>query len=379
MAKHYHIAHTTHFAYDSPVRESVMEVRMRPRDEWGQQCLSFSLQTAPRATVHDYRDPMGNAVHYFDVPRTHMSQTITATTTVRVEALAAEPVEIPGDFDRLPAWYEHDPACWEMTLPSRFARGGDRLEAFAREHDAHRADSTLATALRISRAVHDGLRYEPDRTTAESPIDEALELGAGVCQDFAHVTIALCRRVGLPARYVSGYLHRGDAAPGQAQSLWADGRAVASQGQSQSQSPSQTQSQSQGQIQGLAEGGPEPRAGEAGDATHAWVEVYVPDHGWVGLDPTHDQRVGEGHVRTAVGRDYADVPPTRGVYRGNTQGTIDVSVRVTELETPDQLKPMAPPPLAYTGWTPPEPMIDLPEEPKPFEYYAQQMQQQQAR
>jgi len=363
MPRHYYVEHTTRFVYETPVRESVMEVRMRPRDEWGQQCLNFDLRTAPRANVHSYRDPLGNAVHYFDIPRTHLSQTVTATSTVRVEALCAEPVDIPGDFDRLPAWFEHDPACWEMTLPSRFANTTDRLDAFARQHGAERAESTLDTALRFNRIVHDQIRYEPDRTTADSPIDEALELGVGVCQDLSHVLIALCRRVGLPARYVSGYLFRGTPAnaSAQTQSLW------------EADAPAQFQSQTQSQSMQQSEEGPDASA----DATHAWAEVYIPDHGWIGLDPTHDQRVGEQHVRTAVGRDYADVPPTRGVYRGNSQGQMEVAVSVTELETPDQLKPIAPPPLEYTGWTPPEPLPDVPDEPKPFEYYAQQMQQQQ--
>ncbi|MEM9252959.1 MAG: transglutaminase family protein [Planctomycetota bacterium] len=365
MAKHYHVEHTTRFVYETPVRESVMEVRMKPRDEWGQQCLTFDLRTAPRANVHAYRDTMGNTVHYFDIPRTHLSQAVTAASSVRVEALTVEPVDIPGDFDRLPACFEQDPLCWEMTQPSRFGETTEKLDAFAKQHDAERTDSTLSTAQRLSRLVHEHLRYEPDQTTAESTIDEALELGCGVCQDFTHVLIALCRRVGLPARYVSGYLFRGS--PSEAAEPAEAVRPVEAAAQWQGQTYAQSMQQSE----------QAPEAEET-DATHAWAEVYVPDHGWIGLDPTHDEPVGERHIRTAVGRDYADVPPTRGVYRGNSQGKMEVGVRVTELATPDQLKPIAPPTLQYTGWTPPEVMPDVPDEPKPFEYYAQQMQQQQS-
>ncbi|MEM0915894.1 MAG: transglutaminase family protein, partial [Planctomycetota bacterium] len=289
----------------------------------------------------------------------------TAVSSVRVEALSVEPVDIPGDFDRLPACYEQDPQCWEMTLASRFGETTDKLEAFAQANDAERGDSTLATAQRFSRLVHDKLRYEPDRTTADSPIDDALELGCGVCQDFTHVLIALCRRVGLPARYVSGYLFRGTPSD-----AGAPAHAVR---------PVEAAPQWQGQTQAQSMQQAEQADTDSTDATHAWTEVYVPDHGWIGLDPTHDEPVGERHIRTAVGRDYADVPPTRGVYRGNSQGKMEVGVRVTELDTPDQLKPIAPPALQYTGWTPPEVMPDVPDEPKPFEYYAQQMQQQQQR
>ncbi|MEO0586878.1 MAG: transglutaminase family protein [Planctomycetota bacterium] len=363
MPKHYRIEHTTRFVYDSPVRESVMEVRMKPRDEWGQQCLAFDLRTTPRANVHAYRDPLGNAVHYFDIPRTHLSQTVTAVAQVRVDALDVEPVDIPGDFDRLAACYADDPGCWEMTLPSHFVATTDGLEAFAASVGAERAESTLDTADRLCRLVNERLAYAPDTTDAESTIDQALAQGGGVCQDFAHVLIALLRRVGMPARYVSGYLFRGTFAdtPPQPQSLW------------QADDPQRLAGQTQRQSMQQAESADDTAHG----ATHAWVEAYIPDHGWIGIDPTLAQRVSETHIRTAVGRDYADVPPTRGVYRGNSQGQMEVAVTVAELATPDTLKPIAPPPLERTGWTPPEPLTDVPDEPKPFEYYAQQMQQQQ--
>src|SRR5438270_6377221 len=131
----------------------------------------------------------------------------------------------------------------------------------------------------------------------DSPIDEALRLRKGVCQDYAHITITLARQLGIPCRYVSGYLYQ----------------------------PVRSQDRS------------------SGEATHAWVEAYLPDLGWVGFDPTNNTTTDERHIRVAIGRDYADVPPTRGVYRGKAESELAVTVRI------------APSQMAITGGLPMEP------------------------
>jgi transglutaminase-like putative cysteine protease len=183
----------------------------------------------------------------------------------------------------------------------------------------------------VGSAVYASLAYRPDSTHVDSTVDDVLEARAGVCQDFAHVMITICRHFGVPARYVSGYLYTPDE-----------------------------------ERSNLGE--------PASDATHAWVETYLPGWGWFGFDPTHDKFVGDRHVRTAVGRDYADVPPSRGIYRGQTESRVEVAVEVKHLDEPPAYLTRS---FETTGWVPPEEPQNIPEEPQPFEYYAQQMQQQQ--
>jgi transglutaminase-like putative cysteine protease len=326
---HYAIQHVTRFEYDSPIRESVMEVRARPLDDARQSCVSFEVRTYPRAHVRTYRDSFGNVVHHFDIPGTHQREMIVSNAVVRLPVQPPLPEQLDAS-----AWLAIEPLLddgeiWEMTRRSRFTESDDLLETFAQEIDAQRREDPLSTCRHIAEQIRTKLAYRPQATQVDSPIDEALEARAGVCQDFAHIMLALCRRIGLPARYVSGYLAPGHGAPA-----------------------------------------------AASEATHAWVEAMLPGLGWTGFDPTNRMNVGEGHIRVAVGRDYADVPPTRGVYRGESAGTIGVSVKVTPLaEAPSPMR-------AYptTGWTPPEPppsTILAAEDPRPFDLRAQQMQQQQ--
>ena len=147
--------------------------------------------------------------------------------------------------------------------------------------------------------VHRDFEYVPKSTRVDSPIDDALTARKGVCQDFAHVMIAIVRRLGLPARYVSGYI-----------------------------APRRT-----GDREGLV-----------ASATHAWVDVRFPDVGWVGFDPTNNTEAEGRHIRVAIGRDYADVPPTRGVFKGNSASVLAVSVDVTPANAPAAFEPMLPNP-----------------------------------
>jgi transglutaminase-like putative cysteine protease len=171
---------------------------------------------------------------------------------------------------------------------ARFGRPSG-LAVRHRTHSAfgssRRIDREPLTVLReLNAGLHRALRYERGSTRADSPIDECLASGKGVCQDFAHVFIAAARELGIPARYVSGYLfrRRGDD------------------------------------------------EGPASDATHAWAEAFLPDVGWLGFDPSNDVAAGPAHVRVAVGRDYRDVPPTRGVFKGISETKLTVHVDVTE-------------------------------------------------
>ncbi len=300
---HYAIRHITRFAYDAPIRESVMEIRMQPRTEMVQRCLRFELSTQPRAHVSSYVDPAGNIVHHFDIPAEHTGLTITAESIVEFVGDVPAPTAFDGD-----AWTEVDTLAsgadgWEMVLPSEFARDTPLLAEFAATLAVGRERAPLAAVLALSDGVYRAFEYRPQSTRVDSPIDEALSSRQGVCQDFAHVLTALVRRLGIPCRYVSGYLFHAKG-------------------------------------ERSAEG-----------ATHAWVEALLPGSGWVGIDPTSNVLAGPRHVRVAVGRDYADVAPTRGVYKGVAAGTLAVVVHVSR----DDLPPVSMRHSPTLTWTAPPP------------------------
>jgi transglutaminase-like putative cysteine protease len=278
----YSIRHLTRFRYSSSINESIMETRMHPRSDSQQQCLSFSLSVSPRCRAFTYRDHLGNNVHHFDIPGEHSQLVIIAESVV--EQL---PVAHISDSLGPEAWEELDQTVgsgdyWEMLLPSTFAAPSPALLALADELDLERRDDPLSLARELNQRLFDYFEYVPRHTRVDSPIDEAILSRKGVCQDVAHTMIALLRHVGIPARYVSGYLYRGS-------------------GDHDRSTP---------------------------DATHAWVDALLPGLGWVGFDPTNNLLAQHRHIRTAVGRDYADVPPTHGIFRGKTSSDLYVAVRV---------------------------------------------------
>ncbi len=284
---YYHIRHLTRFRYSAPVNESVMEVRMQPRSDGFQRLHTFQMTTIPRATLFSYRDVLGNVVHHFDVPGRHKLLTIIAEALVEV----LEPPPLPPlDCD---AWLALDALVasgeqWEMLQPSRFAYASDLLRSFADELKVQRGSDPLTTLCWLTGCIYHAFEYAPGSTHVHSPVDDALRTRRGVCQDFAHIMIALARMLGIPCRYVSGYLfHRA-----------------------------------------------EDHDRSEADATHAWVEALLPGVGWVGFDPTNNLIAGSRHIRVAIGRDYADVPPSRGVYKGQATSELDVAVRVTLIATP---------------------------------------------
>jgi len=284
----YSIRHLTRFRYSAPVSESIMELRMRPRTEGLQRCLSFQVSVDPRSHVNEYRDYLGNAVHHFNVPGKHTQLRIVAESLIEVTG----PPDLPESL-RASAWEELDNTVaqgdyWEMLVPSQFARPSPALDCLIREFRIERRDDPLTLIRDVKKAMYDWFEYAPKSTQVDSPIDHALEARRGVCQDFAHITIALLRQVRIPCRYVSGYLYHQ----------------------------------------------PKTKDRSANGATHAWVEALLPGLGWVGVDPTNNLFAGERHVRTAIGRDYADVPPTRGVFKGDAGSELAVSVTVAPADAP---------------------------------------------
>lgn len=277
------IRHLTRFEYEKPIAESMMEARMHPRTDANQRCLTFSLSVSPRCRVFSYRDHLGNNVHHFDIPGDHRRLVIIAEALVELQTLATVPQYLSpsawGELDEIVSAGDY----WEMLLPSEFARPTPLLLDLARTLDVVRRDDPLTVLRDLNSRLHDYLDYIPRSTRVDSPIDEAIEQRGGVCQDFAHMMIALVRHLGIPCRYVSGYLHHRD----------------------------------------------EDHVRSTPGATHAWVDAFLPHLGWVSFDPTNNLLAHESHIRTALGRDYADVPPTRGVYRGSTASELNVAVQVT--------------------------------------------------
>ncbi len=287
----YTIRHLTKFRYNAPITESVMETRMHPRSDGNQRCLTFHLSVSPRCRVFSYRDHLGNNIHHFDIPGLHSQLVIVAESLVDVQpSPMTEPLL---SFD---SWEELDAMVmagdyWEFLLPSEYAQPTGLLLEWRKTLGISRREDPLTLLHEINEKLYAQFEYVPQSTRVDSPIDEALRSKKGVCQDFAHVMIALVRSLQIPCRYVSGYLYH--------------------RNQDQDRS---------------AEG-----------ATHAWVEALLPHMGWVGFDPTNRLLAGERHIRTAIGRDYADVPPTRGIFRGKTASELSVAVRVAPSEVPPPL------------------------------------------
>jgi transglutaminase-like putative cysteine protease len=264
------VEHTTEFTYDGSIAEAYTELRLRPLEGGGQHCSSFRLATEPFGLrVREYRDHFGNDVHHFDVLESHDRLAVTATSTVMTPALFTSGSEplSPLEF--------HD-----YLTPTPYAPFASGVWDFAAAH-GHSADRA-ARALELMEAVARELVYDPAATDVQTRADEVLGLGRGVCQDFAHVLLATCRCSGIPARYVSGYLY-------------------------------------------------DPKLAGDNAASHAWVDVWDDGSGWTALDPTHERAQTEAYVRVAVGRDYADVPPTRGVYTGTAHETLSVRVGLQAL------------------------------------------------
>jgi transglutaminase-like putative cysteine protease len=285
---------------------------------------SFQISTNPRAQLYAYTDHLGNAVYHFNLLREHEELRIEAQAVVELGAFPAMPEKLDdlewGRYNSFNLSDDH----YDMLEPSKFARPSPELSGFMKIAELEKPAGDPLTALRVlTRGIYDSFEYESGITEVHSPIEHALSERRGVCQDFAHIMIAIARGWGIPTRYVSGYLyHKGS------------------------------------------------RDRSRADATHAWVESYLPSLGWVGFDPTNNILPGARHVRAAVGRDYSDVPPTRGTYTGGADSELSIAVSLEPTAAPvrheDFLKVARP-------MASPTPTASMPER----LYHQQQQQQQQ--
>lgn len=270
------VTHETHFDYDAPARASYNEVRATPRTELRQTALETRVVTVPPASQFSYLDYWGTHVVAFNVDRNHDALTVTGHSLVDTHA-SDEPEDC--------TWEEVGDASLTMAdylAHNLYTTPGPALSEIAA---GLRVDRPLESARRIIAETHRSLRYVRGVTTVHTSADEAYADGAGVCQDFAHLFLALAKSAGLPSRYVSGYFHpEEDATVGE----------------------------------------------EVVAQSHAWVEVWTGK--WWGYDPTNDCPVGQRHVAVGRGRDYADVPPVKGIYAGNAENAMRVVVRMARTQ-----------------------------------------------
>jgi transglutaminase-like putative cysteine protease len=278
--------HTTRYLYSEPASMCHTEVHLKPREFARQPSVEHELEIEPEpADVIWRQDYFGNEVAAFAIDEPHRELLVTSRSVVECSPAP------PPNFDLSPAWETvaeekgrlAEPEWFEAAqyrYPSPGIRLGPAFAEFARESFAA-GRPFLSAVADLSKRIHAGFEYDPRATTVTTPVDEVLETRRGVCQDFAHFMISCLRSLGLPARYVSGYVRTG------------------------------------GQFTGA-------------DASHAWVSAWCPVFGWQDFDPTNNVMPHGDHVTLAWGRDYSDVAPVKGVTLSGGEQVIGVSVDVTE-------------------------------------------------
>jgi transglutaminase-like putative cysteine protease len=273
------VVHSTGYAYKSPVTASFNEARLTPRSDSRQNVILNRVETVPATRSYRYVDDWGTAVTAFDLHAPHTELEVTSSSVVETEKGQAPETKVSWDdldseavvdrFDEVLGATHYTPAS------KRIARVGQKI---AKEHEPFEAIVAAANW------VHSELDYVPGTTGVHSSGLDALREGRGVCQDFAHLTLILLRGMGIPSRYVSGYLHP----------------------------------QSKADVGDTIDG-----------QSHAWIQAWT--GGWWNYDPTNDSEINEQYISVGVGRDYSDVSPLKGIYSGEGSTDLDVVVEITRL------------------------------------------------
>lgn len=276
------LEHITRLDYSTDVIEGVMDVRLGPLSDADQRWDVFTINVSPSGSVRRYTDGFGNRAHLITVAKPH--RMLEVVTRCDVVTSLADPFSPPSQRPR-PLTPSEIADC---LLPSALVPVSDELAALAEPFRPEAPDGMFEAVRKLSKFIHDEFKYTKHVTTVATTVHDVLQQRSGVCQDFAHLLIGLCRSIGIPARYVSGYTV---SAGGDAGAPMADT-----------------------------------------EASHAWAEAYTPSHGWRGFDPTNDLVASTAHIKMAIGRDYADVPPTRGTFRGQADERLTVSVETRQVE-----------------------------------------------
>lgn len=273
------ITHETRLTYSRDVTGTIFEARMAPRSDDDQTTHFYRLTSTPSAPITSYRDGDGNRIDLFNIFNPYNTLVVNTTSFVRTHRRDCS-ARLCGETCDVASWSNLGLDLREFLKPSPLVPTGEKLLNFCRCQNWPTVEPSLDRARRMLDTLAEALTYEPAVTHAWTSVEEVLDHNRGVCQDFAHVLIGLARLKGMPARYVSGYIHQ----PGQI-------------------------------------------------ATHAWAQVWFgPGVGWIDLDPTRSGFATDDHVTVALGRDYSDVPPNRGLWAGDASESIEVVVEIDQLE-----------------------------------------------
>ncbi len=280
----YDVTYKTRIHYDDVVRTSQNELRACPASDEHQQLVAYRVVTQPGARVLSYQDYFGTRVDSFGIREPHVALELMAEASV--ETLPRPLVAVSPRIQDLESASFRDEHI-EYLGPSDHASWSGDVSASAERLANITGDDVVGVVLAIHRFVHTSLRYTPGATYIGVDVNEVLAKAQGVCQDYAHLAIALCRSVRIPARYVSGYFFAASESTG-------------------------------AEVEG----------DEVTVQTHAWFEAAVPGWGWMALDPTNALQVGQRHIAIGHGRDYDDVPPLRGIFTGGGRPTTDATVEI---------------------------------------------------
>ncbi len=280
----FHIVHSTEFDYPAPATEAFSEFRLQPRDTLHQAVAHHQIRVMPSVLTDDYTDYFGNHVETMSVPFRHQRLKVTSVADVvtmpRADVLSG--LELTVCEARM--LFQADRRnLHDFLRPSSYVAFSKELRRLSSVHLPDTGDFTECV-LALNRHIFEEFTYTPGATDVNTNVNQFLEKKEGVCQDFSHFMIGICRVAGIPARYVSGYIET-DPAP-------------------------------EGALVGAT-------------ASHAWVEVMAPNGFWVGLDPTNNIVEGERHVQIGIGRDYSDVPPMKGTFKGPNSQVMSVDVSMT--------------------------------------------------
>lgn len=287
---HLRVVHRTTFTYAGEAKESFNELRLRPADTESQRCLAFELRISPATEAREYRDFNGNTVHYFEVPDPHARLSVTTLSRIETVPLTERAIVPQVSAAELAASPDHEMLA-EFHTSSPYVPLD--VEIWREAQDVvgeHRID-VWSEVRRLGEHIHRTFAYRPNTTGVHTLATDALRQRTGVCQDFAHVHLGLCRSLGIPARYVSGYFFNPSRRPGE------------------------------------------------NEASHAWIEAWLPGAGWLAYDPTHARPADDRYVRVAVGRDYTDIRPVSGTYRGAPTRSLRVDVCVRQVPSSRILGP----------------------------------------
>jgi len=276
----FNIHHVTKYTYEGPVRDSANQIVLFPVKDEYQEVLKHELTITGEPVVDVYKDYYGNEIGSFTHAESHTSLTIDSLLEVITKSRPA----LKDSLEKELQWTHLEGVRWQVPYidflkQEQFASLAEVLESVCPEKA--RRQTPLEAALQLRNYVFDQFKYIKGVTSVESTLEEVWKLKAGVCQDFAHILLVLLRQIQIPARYVSGYI-----------------------------CPNRNGMRGEG-------------------ATHAWIEAYIPDNGWVGLDPTNNCIADDLHVRLAVGRSFSDCSPVKGTYKGTAGQKLEVGVSVS--------------------------------------------------